>query len=242
MPRHDELQREPVPLRLCAEQTDSSRDRPRHRVLPQRLWPGYKTGEGIERALPAQFHPLEEALRRWAWPSGRWSSSRRTTRWPGGAARGGGRAGGAGVHLGQRQGLASASGRSGGPGGPPGEGDPRRGRRAREVRGGAGADPRPAGAGRRPQDGYPGIAGIGKATAARLLGSTARSRPSLPSVLGEQREQALLFKELATLRADAPLFRDVEEVRWRGPTDAFAGWADRIGDPRLLNRVTSLSG
>ena len=37
-------------------------DRSRHRVLSQRLWPGYKTGEGIEPALLAQFHPLEDAL------------------------------------------------------------------------------------------------------------------------------------------------------------------------------------
>ena len=35
------------------------------------LWPGYKTGEGLEPALFAQFHPLEEAWRRWGSPSGR---------------------------------------------------------------------------------------------------------------------------------------------------------------------------
>ena len=47
-----------------------------------RLWPGYKTGEGIEPELLAQFPLLEEALiARWASPSGRWSSSRRTMRW-----------------------------------------------------------------------------------------------------------------------------------------------------------------
>jgi hypothetical protein len=46
------------------------------------LWPGYKTGAGIERALFAQFHPLEEALPRWAWWFGPWSSLKRTTRWP----------------------------------------------------------------------------------------------------------------------------------------------------------------
>ena len=74
-----------------------------------------------------------------------------------------------------------------------------------------------------PQDGYPGIPGIGKSTAARLLGQYGPIEAFPSSVLGERREQALLFKDLATLRADAPLFRDVEEVRWRGPTDAFAG-------------------
>ena len=60
-------------------------------------------------------------------------------------------------------------------------------------------------------------------------------------MLGERREQALLFKDLATLRADAPLFLDVEELRWRGPTEAFAGWAERIGDARLLARCLALS-
>jgi 5'-3' exonuclease len=92
-----------------------------------------------------------------------------------------------------------------------------------------------------PQDGYPGIAGIGKSTAARLLGQYGPIEAFPASVLGERREQALLFKDLATLRADAPLFGEVEELRWRGPTDAFAAWADRIGDPRLLKRVAPLS-
>jgi hypothetical protein len=50
------------------------------------------------------------------------------------------------------------------------------------------------------------------------------------------RERALLFKRLATLRTDAPLFRDVDELRWRGPTAAFADRAARIGDPGLLER------
>jgi 5'-3' exonuclease len=93
-----------------------------------------------------------------------------------------------------------------------------------------------------PQDGYPGIPGIGKSTAARLLGQYGPIEAFPSNVLGDRREQALLFKHLATLRTDAPLFHDVEEVRWRGPTDAFAAWAERIGDPRLLKRVTSLSG
>ena len=62
-----------------------------------------------------------------------------------------------------------------------------------------------------------------------------------PEVLaGERREQALLFKRLATLRTDAPLFADVEQLRWRGPTDAFGAWAERIGDKRLLPRANSV--
>jgi hypothetical protein len=60
-------------------------------------------------------------------------------------------------------------------------------------------------------------------------------------VLGERREQALLFKDLATLRTDAPLFRDVDELRWLGPTDAFSAWAGRIGDGRLMARCAAIS-
>jgi hypothetical protein len=45
-----------------------------------------------------------------------------------------------------------------------------------------------------------------------------------------------LFKRLATLRTDAELFGDVEELRWRGPTKAFAAWSQRIDAPKLLER------
>ena len=62
-----------------------------------------------------------------------------------------------------------------------------------------------------------------------------------PEILnGERRTFALLFKDLATLRTDAKLFADVEELRWRSPTDAFAAWAERIGDARLLPRSNSV--
>jgi hypothetical protein len=56
-------------------------------------------------------------------------------------------------------------------------------------------------------------------------------------VLGsDKRELALLFKNLATLRTDAPLFADVDELRWRGPTNEFPAFAERIGEPRLVER------
>jgi len=58
-------------------------------------------------------------------------------------------------------------------------------------------------------------------------------------VLGERRDEALLYKRLATLRTDAPLFTDVDELRWRGPSAAFATWIERIGDARLLPRLQS---
>ena len=86
-------------------------------------------------------------------------------------------------------------------------------------------------------DGYPGIAGIGAVTAARLLNRHGPIESFPADVLGDQREQALLFKQLATLRTDAPLFRSVDELRWGGPTDAFASWAQRMETPRLLERA-----
>ena len=55
-------------------------------------------------------------------------------------------------------------------------------------------------------------------------------------MLGERREQALLFKKLATLRTDAPLFADVDELRWRGPTPEFSANAAQLSDPRVLAR------
>jgi 5'-3' exonuclease len=86
-------------------------------------------------------------------------------------------------------------------------------------------------------DGYPGIDGIGDVTAARLINRHGRIEDFPPEVLGERLAQALLFKRLATLRTDAPLFRDVDELRWRGPTDTFAATAAEIGDERLLARA-----
>ena len=87
-------------------------------------------------------------------------------------------------------------------------------------------------------DGYPGIEGIGRIGAARLIAEHGALEDFPASVLGkEARKLALLFKKLATLRTDAPLFADVEALRWRGPTDAFAGVAKQIGDERLLARA-----
>src|SRR4029453_3405420 len=85
-------------------------------------------------------------------------------------------------------------------------------------------------------DGYPGIAGIGAVGAARLLNRYGGIETFPPEVLGERRDEALLFKTLATLKTDAPLFRNVDDLQWRGPTDAFARWTERIEAPRLLER------
>jgi 5'-3' exonuclease len=85
-------------------------------------------------------------------------------------------------------------------------------------------------------DGFPGIAGIGPITAARLLNRYGIIENFPSTVLGSNRELALLFKNLATLRTDACLFRDIEELRWRGPTKEFAAYAQQMGEARLLQR------
>jgi len=65
--------------------------------------------------------------------------------------------------------------------------------------------------------------------------------PEFPvDLLKDKRALALLFKNLATLRTDAPLFDDVEELRWQGATPAFAAMAQKLGDERLATRVAKL--
>ena len=85
-------------------------------------------------------------------------------------------------------------------------------------------------------DGYPGIPGIGAKTAAQLLNRYGQIEKFPPNILGEQRDLALLFKKLATLRTYAPLFKKVETLRWRGATPAFASWAERMEAPQLIER------
>src|SRR5437773_7654792 len=87
-------------------------------------------------------------------------------------------------------------------------------------------------------DGYPGIPGIGAITAARLLNRHGVIEGFPPAVLGDSRALALLFKNLATLRTDARLFADVDELRWRGHTPAFPAFVERLGDGRLLERCS----
>jgi 5'-3' exonuclease len=219
------------------------------------LWDGYKTGGGIDAALWAQFHPLEEAL-----------TAMGVVVWPM-------------VELGADDALASAAalaaanpdvekvcvwtpdkdlaqcvvadrivqvdGKSG------------KVRDADGVREKFGVSPASI-----PDylalvgdaaDGYPGLAGFGaKSTAAVLarfehiehipvdgaewrvgVGSSGR----LAATLREQRELALLFRTLATLRSDAALFDDVEQLRWSGPTAYFADYAKHIDAPELIARA-----
>ena len=207
------------------------------------LWAGYKTGAGIERALKAQFIPLEESL-----------VAMGVTVW-------------AMVELEADDALASAAHlaaqdkqvekiciwtpdkdlaqcvvdervvqvdrRSGAI------------RGAAEVRAKFGVDPEFI-----PDylalvgdaaDGYPGISGCGAKTAANLINRYGALENFGPDVLNEEnRALAILFKDLATLRTDAPLFKDVDELRWRGATPEFAQVAEKVESARLLARVKKL--
>jgi 5'-3' exonuclease len=207
------------------------------------LWPGYKTGEGIERALAAQFEPLEESLAAMGvviWPmieleaddalaSAAYLASQddrveKVCIWANDKDLAQCVRGDRVVQVDRRSGTI---------------------RDAAGVREKFGVEPALI-----PdflalvgdaQDGYPGIEGIGKATAARLLNEHGPIEAFPPTVLGTNRDAALLFKRLATLRTDAPLFADVDELAWRGPTPAFATWADRMHDTRILERSLKAS-
>ncbi len=93
-------------------------------------------------------------------------------------------------------------------------------------------------------DGYPGLAGWGAKSAATVLArwrhidaipddhrdwqvDVARAG-ALAVTLRHERAQALLFRELATLRTDVPVFENVDELAWTGPTDAVDGLRDRL--------------
>jgi 5'-3' exonuclease len=202
------------------------------------LWPDYKTGAGIEPALFRQFHPLEEAL-----------DAMGIAVWPM-------------IELEADDGLASAATlasadervqktciwtpdkdlaqcvRA--------DRVVQMIRRGNEIRDEAGVIRK---FGVRPAlipdylalvgdaaDGYPGIQGIGAVSAARLLNQHGGIDLFPPGVLGDNRDLALLFRTLATLRTDAPLFDDVDSLRWEGPRPGFDAWAARIGDERLSER------
>jgi 5'-3' exonuclease len=207
------------------------------------LWPGYKTSAGIEPALHAQFHPLEDAL-----------AAMGVVVWPM-------------VELEADDALAAAARTAAADAGvqqvciwTPDKDlaqcvdgdrvvqvDRRHGsvRNALGVREKFGVEPA-----RIPDllalvgdaaDGYPGIAGIGKVTAARLVNRHGGIEDFPADVLGDRRDLALLFKDLATLRASAPVLAAVDELRWSGATPAFAGWSERLRDRRLLDRADAVA-
>ncbi len=205
------------------------------------LWPGYKDGTGIERALRAQFEPLEEAL-----------AAMGVAVWPM-------------VELEADDALASAAALADRDAGVEkiciwtpdkdlsqcvrGDRIVQVDRRSKVIRDAAGVR---AKFGVDPvlipdylalvgdsADGYPGIAGIGAKGAAALLNRHGPIDDFPENVLGENRDRALLFKRLATLRDDAPLFADVDEIRWRGPTATFSACAERLGSPTLATRAAN---
>ena len=90
-------------------------------------------------------------------------------------------------------------------------------------------------------DGYPGIPKFGVKTAARTIERYGAIEQFPPEILGSHLEHALLFKHLATLRSDVPLFDDVEELRWSGAAPEFDKVAEAFGDARLLTRVRALA-
>ncbi len=208
------------------------------------LWPGYKTSAGIEPALFAQFHPLEEALRAMGvvvWPM---------------------------VELEADDALASAAHLAAAdravekiciwtP-----DKDlaqcvstdrvvqiDRRGKAIRDaagVRAKFGVEPTLI-----PDylalvgdaaDGYPGIPGIGAVGATGLLNRHGPIEDFPAKVLADRLDLALLFKRLATLRTDAPLFKNVASLRWGGATPAFAAWCERMDAPRLAERAIQAYG
>ena len=95
-------------------------------------------------------------------------------------------------------------------------------------------------------DGFPGIAGYGAKTAASLINRHGPIEAFPLELLKDKRADALLFKNLATLRIDVPLkigakpFVDVEQLRWRGATALFPALMEHIGEPRIATRVGKL--
>ncbi|MBA3648644.1 MAG: flap endonuclease [Chitinophagales bacterium] len=208
-----------------------------------KLWPGYKTGEGIEPVLLNQFHPLEEAL-----------SSMGVEVWPM-------------TELEADDALASAANLTASdprvqkvciwtP-----DKDLAQcvdddqvvlmDRRANKI---LNADAVRKKFGVSPKlipdllaligdtaDGYPGIPGIGKIGAARLLNQYGPIEAFPADILGIQSKKALLFKQLATLRTDAALFSDLDQLQWHGPKSSFAALATRLGEHRLLNRAIAVA-
>ena len=207
------------------------------------LWPGYKTGEGIERALWKQFHPLEDALRAmgvttWAQveteaddalaSAARLASEDRRVEkvclWSPDKDLAQCVRGDRVVQVDRRSGAV---------------------RDAAAVRQKFGVDPEYiadwlALVGDS-ADGYPGIPRVGPKSATALIEKRGHIEDWPADVLPARRDEALLFKQLAMLRTDLPLFDDVESLRWLGPTPAFAAMAKRMGGDRVLGRVTKLA-
>ena len=64
-----------------------------------------------------------------------------------------------------------------------------------------------------------------------------RGAKSLAASLAEHREAAALYRKLATLRTDVPIKEELEDLRWRGPSDDIEGFCREIGFARFLDRL-----
>jgi 5'-3' exonuclease len=223
------------------------------------LWPGYKTGEGMDPLLCGQFEPLEEALSAFGvvvWPMVDFEADDALAAAAAMAA--------ADARVAQvvvctpDKDLAQCV---------RGDRVVQLDRRTREVRNEPAVHQKfgvvPASI---PDwlalvgdsaDGFPGLAGWGAVSAATVLARyrhlehipklamewevPVRGAMRLATTLAEQRDRALLFRELATLRVDAPIGVDVDALRWTGPRAEFAAWSARLGAPALHERAMRLA-
>ena len=104
-------------------------------------------------------------------------------------------------------------------------------------------------------DGFPGIPGFGAKTAAVVLeryGSLeaippngwdvpVRGADKLAKTLRDRHDEAMLYRRLATLRSDAPLFDSVDELAWSGPEPTFPEVCERLEAPELTERAATLA-
>jgi len=224
-----------------------------------RLWATYKTGEGIDPALRAQFEPLEEAL-----------AALGVVVWPM-------------VEFEADDALAAAAAMAAGD---PrvervivctpdkdlaqcvrGDRVVQLDRRTRELRDEDGVR-RKFGVGPASipdwlalvgdnADGFPGLPGWGATSASRVLARyghledipadagrwdvPVRGADRLAATLGAEGARARLFRTLATLREDAPIGVDVDGLHWAGPREEFAAWSERLGPPSLLERAARVA-
>jgi len=105
-------------------------------------------------------------------------------------------------------------------------------------------------------DGFPGLPGWGKTSASAVLARyhhiedipahhfrwdvTVRGAARLATALTEQRDLAMLFRDLATLRSGADVLGSVDELRWRGPGPGLGEMTERLRAPRFTDRVAAV--
>ncbi len=223
------------------------------------LWRGYKTSEGIDPPLLAQFHPLEEALSAMGVVVMAMIEFEADDALAAGAARAAEDARVERVFIcTPDKDLAQSVA---------GTRVVQFDRRARQMRDEAGVVlkfgvPPPS----IPDylalvgdsaDGYPGLPGWGPKSASVLLGKyghleaiperaaewavPVRGAASLAAAFSEYRPQAFLFRDLATLRLDAPVFDSVDVIRWTGPRADFDRVAQTLGAPELAARARAIA-